>query len=407
MDSMKLNQFPKTETMLSMFAGRNLKSSYTGANTEVNVLSYGAVGDGVADDTQAFTSAWKAACAQSDSIIVVPAGLQFLIKPTTFLGPCASGLTFQILGTVIAPGDPSSWSGMNTKTWLVFDSLDGFSMNGGGTIDGRGKKWWTLSCRRDPTNACSSAPTAVLIRRGTSTTIENLTFQNSQQMHLEFLECNGVMASGITINTPCDSPNTDGIHLSFSQAVVIQNSLIGTGDDCISIQSGSANVRIKNVQCGPGHGISIGSLGEDGSVANVKDIILNGATLRGTTNGLRIKSWQGGQGSVSGVQYENVKMVNVANPIIIDQFYGCSKQQYCNNQTLAVQVNGISYRNIHGTSSTPVAVHFACSDTFPCKNLVLQNIDITYVSTKGAAASFCENAHGSSIGPIAPQSCLQ
>lgn len=39
-------------------------------------------------------------------------------------------------------------------------------------------------------------------------------------------------------------------------------------------------------------GVSIGSLGDNGSEAHVSDIIVNGATLSGTTNGLRIKTWQ-------------------------------------------------------------------------------------------------------------------
>lgn len=39
-------------------------------------------------------------------------------------------------------------------------------------------------------------------------------------------------------------------------------------------------------------------------------------------NGLRIKTYQGGQGQVSGVQYNNVYMTNVYNPIVITQVSG-------------------------------------------------------------------------------------
>lgn len=37
---------------------------------------------------------------------------------------------------------------------------------------------------------------------------------------------------------------------------------------------------------------SIGSLGADNSEAEVSNVMVNGATLRGTTNGVRIKTWQ-------------------------------------------------------------------------------------------------------------------
>ncbi|KAL6982348.1 galacturonan 1,4-alpha-galacturonidase, partial [Sarracenia purpurea var. burkii] len=63
-------------------------------------------------------------------------------------------------------------------------------------------------------------------------------------------------------------------------------------DDCISIVSGSKYVKVMDITCGPGHGISIGSLGKDKSKDTVSDVNVNGATLSGTTNGVRIKTWQ-------------------------------------------------------------------------------------------------------------------
>lgn len=37
---------------------------------------------------------------------------------------------------------------------------------------------------------------------------------------------------------------------------------------------------------------SIGSLGADNSEAQVSNVLVNRATLSGTTNGVRIKTWQ-------------------------------------------------------------------------------------------------------------------
>lgn len=68
--------------------------------------------------------------------------------------------------------------------------------------------------------------------------------------------------------------------------------LILSGDDCVSIQTGCSNVYIHNVNCGPGHGISIGSLGKDHTKACVSNITVRDVTMHNTMNGVRIKTWQ-------------------------------------------------------------------------------------------------------------------
>lgn len=64
------------------------------------------------------------------------------------------------------------------------------------------------------------------------------------------------------------------------------------GDDCISIQTGSSAVFIHDVNCGPGHGFSIGGLGKDNTKACVSNITVQDSTLQNTMTGVRIKTWQ-------------------------------------------------------------------------------------------------------------------
>jgi hypothetical protein len=61
-----------------------------------NVMSFGAVGDGDADDTEAFRDAWKAACAVESAVVLAPADYCFKITSTIFSGPCQPGLVFQV-----------------------------------------------------------------------------------------------------------------------------------------------------------------------------------------------------------------------------------------------------------------------------------------------------------------------
>lgn len=80
--------------------------------------------------------------------------------------------------------------------------------------------------------------------------VKNITFFNSQQMHLAFTSCKHVSASGVNIIAPSDSPNTDGIHISASTDVELKNIAIRTGllfiENEIKLFSLSINVSIQN-----------------------------------------------------------------------------------------------------------------------------------------------------------------
>ena len=77
-------------------------SGGSGNSTGVfDVRSFGAIGDGITDDTDAFKTAWDAACNQDDSaVILVPYGFEFMIQSTIFTGPCQGGLVFQVTSFV-------------------------------------------------------------------------------------------------------------------------------------------------------------------------------------------------------------------------------------------------------------------------------------------------------------------
>ena len=109
---------------------------------------------------------------------------------------------------------------------------------------------------------------------------------------------------------------------------------------------------------------SIGSLGVHNSEDYVSGVTVNGAKFSGTTNGVRIKTWQvmftilhfinsidvhyisfnqdlspivilinmqGGSGSARNIEFLNIEMNNVTNPIIIDQNY-CDQDEPCEEQ---------------------------------------------------------------------------
>lgn len=244
------------------------------------------------------------------------------------------------------------------------------------------------------------------IYRSRNVVIQGLTSLNSAGIHVTVQASTGVAILDTVVSAPGDSPNTDGIHIKQSSNVTIRDAVIGTGDDCISMVEGSSDVWIQGVRCGPGHGISIGSLGDTPEQVAVRNITVKAVTLAGTTNGLRIKWWvKANRGLVDGVEFSDVVMRDVRNPIIIDQNY-CPGNVSCPTEGSGIKISNVSYTNIEGTSATPVAVRFDCSPSRPCTGITMRNIWLEYGERRRAAESFCRNAHGVTYGQVVPPSCL-
>eukprot|EP01018_Ginkgo_biloba_P014836 Gb_33196 [translate_table: standard] len=378
-------------------------------NSELfNVNQHGAKGDAKTDDSKAFLAAWQAACnCSSPSIVYVPSG-KFLLNPVSFQGPCMNdNITMQVIGELIASADKSLWNGEDSNYWLQFKDVNRLTVEGGGSLDGQGASWWE-TCTEDTDSACQDGPTSLRFTGTSDTILRDITSINSKQFHIDFDSCNNVEVHGLTIQAPADSPNTDGIHIQQSSNVNIRDIFVGTGDDCISIGSGSSNISIELVTCGPGHGISVGSLGKDQGEAGVRNVTVDGVSFSDTQNGVRIKTWEGGRGSATDLTFQNVKMDNVQNPILIDQYY-CPHSNDCfHGQASGVKISGVLYKNISGTSATKVAMAFQCSQSVPCEGIKVQDVQLKY-NNNGKdidAQSSCKNAEGSAIGLVNPPSCL-
>ncbi|KAB2075034.1 hypothetical protein ES319_A07G192200v1 [Gossypium barbadense] len=357
----------------------------TSAPKIVNVDAFGAKVNG-RDDSQAFKKAWKYACSSSQrATLVVPKKKVYHLKPIDFSGPCKSAISLNIQGTIRATVNHSDYERYEGR-WLYFDKVQNLRVEGGGIINGNGRTWWENSCKINKALPCKEAQRAVTFNECNNLIVASLLIKNAQQMHLSFRKCVNVKAFNLLVKAPGHSPNTDGIHVTETQNININNCVIGTGDDCISIVSGSKNVRATGITCGPGHGISIGSLGARKSAAYVSNVLVNNTILSGTTNGVRIKTWQN----------------------YCDQQKPCPKQIYIYyinaDQVSAVRVSNVFYKNMRGTSASRVAMKFDCSKSFPCRGIFLQDVALRpqEEEQEDIGKASCANVRLSYRGNVSP-----
>ena len=91
--------------------------------------------------------AWKAACAVAGSKVVISTGA-YKLGLVTLKGPCKGAIEFNLQGTQQAPSDVASFKGKDG--WVIFESIDGLTVSGGGVFDGKGQLAWEKNdCNKD------------------------------------------------------------------------------------------------------------------------------------------------------------------------------------------------------------------------------------------------------------------
>ncbi|KAK6947017.1 Glycoside hydrolase, family 28 [Dillenia turbinata] len=367
---------------------------------EYDIRKYGARADGKTDNSKVILNVWNIACqAKGRNLVYIPPGV-FMTTAVRLKGPCNGQMLFQIKGVLKASSDPQ----LGIDNWISFQWMEELTVFGHGTFDGQGAYAWPYNnCKES--SSCELLPTTLRLDFVNNSRIHHVNFTNSKNGHMSLLACHNVQIDHIRISAPADSPNTDGIKIAYSSGINIFSSDIGCGDDCIALLPGSWNVNITGVACGPGHGISVGSLGGTQQEQDVNGLLVQNCTFSGTLNGVRIKTKTSSYpGIVSNITFQHLTMRNVYNPIIIDQKY-CPFRS-CAGGASQIQISGVIFKNIHGISNSQLAINLLCSKSRPCERLELDNIDLVYEGREGPAKAQCINAKGVSYGTQKPPKCF-
>jgi len=219
----------------------------------VNLLDFGAIGDGVFMNTEAFRMAINAAAAKKECIRI-PAG--------TFLTGTMNlnGVSLYLeAGAVIKgssnledyPEQDYVHNEMGALRALIINrDADNVSITGEGTIDLNGKSFYDTSVMNVPqskvpfnekqitecTYPIGERPgQCIFFHNSKNVCISGITIVDAPCWTLSFNECENVKVTGLTIDTDLNVPNDDGIHLCSCKGVIISDCNISSGDDCIAL----------------------------------------------------------------------------------------------------------------------------------------------------------------------------
>lgn len=237
----------------------------------------------------------------------------------------------------------SNTSGGGCKPLITALKADGSSIMGEGVIEGRGDQkllgsefsWWQMHDQISG-NVHHNIPWLIGTDSTNDFTLYGITLRNAPNFNVFLQGGNGITVWGIKIDSPGNSPNTDGIDPSGCSNVTITQSYIRNGDDNVAIKAPkgkpASHITISHNHFYEGHGMSIGS-GTEGGVNTVR---VTDLTIDHQKSGIHIKSNPGRGGLVTDVIYDDVCIRDTVTPINLESTY--------------IDANAPRQEWIHGTS---------------------------------------------------------
>ena len=225
------------------------------------------------------------------------------------------------------------------KALISGDHVANAAIMGDGIIDGRGGAtmlgqkltWWQLADKGRPW-ALQNNPRMIILSACDNFTLYRIQLRNSPNFHVSYSGGNGFTVWGVTIGTPANAHNGDGIDIGQpwpevprnTTNITITHCYIHAGDDIVAFKAPAGHMTshgtVIHNHFYTGHGMSIGSATAGGVTA----IRISDLTIDGADNGIRIKSNVKLGGWVHDVEYSDVCIRNTRSPLTVDPFYDSS-----------------------------------------------------------------------------------
>ncbi|KAJ7083354.1 pectin lyase-like protein [Mycena belliarum] len=288
--------------------------------------------------------------------------------------PVLSNVEIRIEGNLTYPANISAvqavvgGSGF-PGSWFTFSGGTNVTLRGStdprwGWVDGHGQAWWdAVQQVNRPHGWAFNHITNGVIRDMKLWKPVAWNFATSGSVNVHAFN-NRILAVSDTSSFPF---NTDGFSAGGTN-LLFENNYIVNGDDCLTVGSGAHNITWRNSYCEGGHGLSIGSLGKGGSVADVQNVFIEKTFMKSTLYGARFKSWTGGNGLARNVTWKDITFVDVAFPIYVTQNYwdqGIGPRPNASDTLNNTHIADFTFQNFVGTIRDKPYVEGSCVSD-PC-----------------------------------------
>jgi polygalacturonase len=350
---------------------------------QVDLVSYGAVGNGTKLNTMAFAAAIAAVADQGGGRVNVPSGIwltgPIIMRSRVELHLDSGAIILFTPDRSRYPLVETSWEGNSAVRCLSPISganLEDIAITGEGVIDGSGDAWrpvkkdklteaqwrkllssggvtddakrlWfpsasarlgyensalrTSSNKADLEKARDALrPVLLNFVNCRRVLLEGVTFQNSPAWCLHPLLSEDLTLRRLTVRNPWYAQNGDGLDIESCRRVLVEQCNFDVGDDAICIKSGkdaegrkrgrpTESVLVRDCVVQHGHGGFV--IGSEMS-GGVRDVVVERCTFLGTDVGLRFKSTRGRGGLVERIRISDIRMLRIGgDAILFDLFY--------------------------------------------------------------------------------------
>lgn len=309
------------------------------------------------------------------------------------------------------------WEGMecyNYSPLIYANGCTDIAITGRGRLIGNGAAWWhwkglqqkaanelcyaeadgiSVNERIYGTREAALRPSFLQPINCKNVLIDGITLIDGPQWTMHPVYCENVIIRNVTVRT--SGHNTDGLNPDSCRNVLIENCDFCTGDDCIAINAGMnedgwrvscpcENVLIRHCTMSGGHGaVVIGSAVSGG----IRNIYAHDCKVRGTMQGIRLKSMRGRGGIVDNITFERFDIDDVTNEAIqINMFYEFSTV-VPRSDTPSV-FRKIVIRDVKGSGNAMAIMLRGLPEQ------KLQNITLQDISLSADKYLVCENVDG-------------